>query len=118
MLRGEYPEDVGEDLAPFGLGEACPEGDLALIGAPIDVLGVNCYSTAKVRRESDARRGGDEAITLGGRRGCPRKVPHGLPRTAMGWEIQADGLRGLLVRLHTSTPAPPDRHHRERGGVG
>ena len=36
-----------------------------------------------------------------------RNVSRGLPRTAMGWEIEADGLRRLLVRLHTEYPGTP-----------
>ena len=36
-----------------------------------------------------------------------RNVSRGLPRTAMGWEIEPDGLRRLLVRLHTEYPGTP-----------
>jgi beta-glucosidase len=34
-------------------------------------------------------------------------VPRDLPRTAMGWEVQPDGLRRLLVRLHEEYDVPP-----------
>ena len=29
IFRGEYPADVAEDLAPFGLGDHVRDGDLA-----------------------------------------------------------------------------------------
>ncbi|MGH9133140.1 MAG: GH1 family beta-glucosidase [Ilumatobacteraceae bacterium] len=108
VLRGEYPSDVADDLAPFGLDRHVGDGDLALIGAPIDVLGINYYSTTHV--EAKAPTPGEE-----GREAIPwavgvetvRSVSRGLPRTAMGWEIEPDGLRRILVRLHDEYPATP-----------
>ena len=108
ILRGEYPADVAADLAPFGLGDHIRDGDLALIGAPIDVLGVNYYSTAHV--EAQPPTPGEEtieAIPWAVGVDVARNVSRGLPRTAMGWEIEADGLRRLLVRIHTDYPGTP-----------
>jgi beta-glucosidase len=108
ILRGEYPVDVAADLAPFGLGDHIRDGDLALIGAPIDVLGVNYYMTNHVEAERPTpgheRR---EAIPWAIGVDAARHVSRGLPRTAMGWEIEADGLRRLLLRLHTEYPGTP-----------
>ena len=108
ILRGEYPADVAADLAPFGLDEHVREGDLNLIGAPIDVLGVNYYSTGHV--EARAPTPGDEdleAIPWAVGVEVARNVSRGLPRTAMGWEIEPDGLRRLLVRLHPEYKVMP-----------
>jgi beta-glucosidase len=108
IFRGEYPADVVEDLAPFGLADHVRDGDLALIGTPIDVLGVNYYTTAHV--EAQPPTPGEEliqAIPWAIGVDVVRNVSRGLPRTAMGWEIEPDGLRRLLVRLHTEYPGTP-----------
>jgi beta-glucosidase len=108
VLRGEYPADVAADLAPFDLDDNIRDGDLALIGAPIDVLGVNYYSTSHIEAQPptpghEARQAIPWAIGVG----AVRNVSRGLPRTEMGWEIEPDGLRRLLVRLHTEYPGTP-----------
>ena len=79
-----------------------------LIGAPIDVLGVNYYSTSHVEAQPPTP-GQEELEALPWTVGvdAARNVSRGLPRTAMGWEIEADGLRRLLVRLHTEYPGTP-----------
>jgi beta-glucosidase len=108
IFRGEYPADVAEDLAPFGLGDHVRDGDLALIGAPIDVLGVNYYSTAHVEAQPPTPGEEDlQALPWAVGVDVVRNVSRGLPRTAMGWEIEPDGLRRLLVRLHTEYPGTP-----------
>ena len=48
VLRGRYPDDVLADTAHLtwrgqGWHDVVRDGDLGLIGAPIDVLGVNYY---------------------------------------------------------------------------
>ena len=48
ILRGEYPADVRAHLGPFGIDDHIVDGDLELIGAPIDVLGVNYYTTTQI----------------------------------------------------------------------
>ncbi len=103
LLRGGYPRDVWDDLEPFGLADVVKPGDLDVIATPIDVLGVNYYYTTNVRDSGTPAAGspwvGAESA---------EEVPRGLPRTAMGWEIHADGLRDLLVSLkHTYPDIPP-----------
>ena len=46
LLRGAYPADVVADLAARGVDDPDPDGDLEIITAPIDVLGVNYYTDA------------------------------------------------------------------------
>ena len=46
IFKGEYPADVIEDMAEAGLGSDVRDGDMELISAPIDVLGVNFYNGA------------------------------------------------------------------------
>ena len=91
ILRGEYPPDV---LARFER-EAPPveDGDLAIIAAPLDFLGVNNYSRTIVRAGPTPE-------------GIEVRAPAS-PLTAMGWEVYPDGLREVLCRLHDEYDAPP-----------
>ena len=68
--------------------DAIRDGDLEVISRPIDFLGVNYYFPARVR----ADRGGRAAR-------ASRSAPAAPPLTAMGWEVEPDGLYDLLVRL-------------------
>jgi beta-glucosidase len=88
LLRGRYPEDMVEHYERrYGPFDAVREGDLAVVSAPIDFLGINYYSPQRVR--SDPAR---QPLELG----RVNPVP---PTTAMGWEIDADGLHELLLRV-------------------
>ncbi|MBF4769228.1 beta-glucosidase [Nocardioides agariphilus] len=114
VLRGHYPADVIEDTAHLGWYHAVHDGDLALISAPIDVLGLNYYhgdavSGSPTNRQATNHHGLEvprgvspfpsaEHVTV---------VPRDLPRTAMDWEVQPDGLRRLLVRVHDDYSPPP-----------
>lgn len=98
-----YPEDVAEDLRARGVFDAAEgegvvrEGDLATIAAPIDVLGVNYYTTLPVgaaRREDDSPE-----------RPPGRDQPDGF--TEMGWAIRPEGLRDLLVGLGELVASSP-----------
>ncbi len=112
VFRGEYPADVLEDIAGLGLEEHIAYGDLKKINAPLDFLGVNYYNGGAFTGSPDegpAAQG--EANGL--RKGNPnigsewvQGVSRDLPRTDMEWEIQPDGLRRLLVRLHEEYTGP------------
>ena len=100
VLLGAYP-----DLSAFGIGDDGPgddgpgcvrDGDLALISARIDALGVNYYSPAR----------------LSARPGAPlpfQRAPiPGYPVTAFGWPVVPAGLSELLLllteRYHEALP--------------
>ena len=87
LVRGAYPEDVLADLAAQGIRLPMQDGDLDVISTPLDLIGVNYYSS---RVHS-----GEEI------------VPTGRPVTAMGWEIVPEGLTKLLVRLTREYPGIP-----------
>jgi beta-glucosidase len=98
VLRGRYPEDVLEDTAHLDWQSVVRDGDLALIGAPIDVLGLNYYHGDEVSgtvtpppSDHPSPFPAADHVSV---------VRRDLPRTAMDWEVQPDGLRRLLVRLH------------------
>jgi beta-glucosidase len=76
VLRGAYPADMWalyeSACGPLDYVDA---GDAELIASPTDFLGVNYYMPMRVRT-------------------APRP-----PTTAMGWEVEPDALRKLLVRI-------------------
>jgi beta-glucosidase len=124
LLRGEYPVDLLEDVGPIGLDAVIREGDLRVIGQPIDFLGVNHYHDDSVSGHPSSVEGerefkptdrptssslvGSEYVTF------PLR---GLPRTAMGWEVNPSGLRDLLVRLGEEYDALPPLYVTENGSA-
>ncbi|WP_228180347.1 GH1 family beta-glucosidase [Streptomyces anulatus] len=97
ILEGAYP-----DLTAFGaevtLDAWIQDGDMDLISAPLDALGVNYYNPTRIKAPA---------------------APDGLPfeeapiegyrRTAFDWPVVPDGLRELLVTLKDRYPTalPP-----------
>ena len=73
------------------------DGDLAIISAPIDFLGVSYYRPATVgqRDEHDELRRGEERIT--DHPGVVSITTDRVARSSTGWPIDADGL--FLHRL-------------------
>ena len=143
VLLGRYPHDVLEDIEHLGgLGDV-RDGDLKLINAPLDFLGVNYYTRHVITAGTDGT-GTDSNPDLteagipepegvcdpldpdqnrdsGVQAGHPaddgaspwvgsehvRGVFRGLPRTAMEWEVDPDGLHEVLTRLRDEYPAVP-----------
>ena len=96
LLRGSYPEDmvaVYEGL--FGPPDSVHDGDLQIIRAPIDFLGVNYYNPERIAAAPT-----DLPLQA-------RRVPAPPPTTAMGWEVDPDGLHQVLLRLRRDYAAPP-----------
>ncbi|WP_216324770.1 GH1 family beta-glucosidase [Deinococcus aestuarii] len=89
LLRGEYPAEVTELLServPDVL-EAVRPGDLGVIAAPLDFLGVNYYQPDWVRA--------DLFSPFGGHAGS---VP-GREKTGFGWSVVPEGLTQALTGL-------------------
>jgi len=88
VLLGEYPRAVAA-LSTADLGEVVRDGDLAVIAAPLDVLGVNYSTPTGVGAPHE---GAPLPFSL---------VPlAGYATTGFGWPVVADGLRELLLGLH------------------
>lgn len=106
IFRGAYADDLLADVGDLGLDAVVKPGDLEVISTPIDTLGVNYYHGEHVsaRPAAGALRG--EAPTDRPTRSPFPAAdgvhwhPQGLPVTAMDWEVEPDGLRELLVRVH------------------
>ncbi len=88
LLRGSYPADmVACYEALYGPPESIRDGDLEIIRRPIDFLGVNYYNPQRI-----AAAPADLPLQA-------RQVPAPPPTTAMGWEVDPNGLHDVLLRL-------------------
>lgn len=85
LLLGAYP-----DLSPFGISgslDCVRDGDLAVIAAPVDALGVNYYMPMRLSALADSP--------------LPFKMEPipGYPVTAFGWPVIPAALTEMLVML-------------------
>lgn len=124
LLRGEYPEDLLEDVSGLGLDEVILEGDLAIISAPLEFLGVNHYHDDNVSGHPLPEDAVDFAAATDRPVGSPwvgseyiTFPSRGLPRTAMDWEVNPDGLRYLLTRLGLEYESLPPLFVTENGAA-
>jgi len=104
VLHGSYPGLArAELLPPSALIEP---GDMTLISAPVDFLGLNYYSPHYVRLGDweDLRRG---ETPLADHPGVVTYLPDGLPHTIMGWIVEPDGLYDVLRALDREAPGLP-----------
>lgn len=113
MLRGELDPGLVADTAGVTDWAFVQDGDLEAANQPIDILGVNYYSTVTVRMWDGS---GDVARNDGHQShgGSPwpgsdmvEFVQQEGPYTAMGWNIAPDGLEKLLLDLHAEFPNQP-----------
>jgi beta-glucosidase len=113
MLDGVYPDDLRVDTADVTDWSFVHDGDEKLIAVPLDVLGVNYYSTTRVRawdgvspRPNADGHGPSAHSPWVGASGVDFVQQPG-PYTAMGWNIDPTGLTELLLRLHREYPDQP-----------
>ncbi len=113
VLDGRYPADLLEDTAAVTDWSFVQDGDLAISHTGLDVLGVNFYSTQRVRRYTF-----DHEKTMADGHGASAAsawvgaddvefLRQPGPYTAMGWNIDPSGMTELLVRLHETYPGLP-----------
>ena len=95
LFRGHYPADVLRDTAALTDWSFVSDEDLAVIATPIDLLGINYYTPTLV--DAGPVEAGPTAWP-----GCAdvRFVQPPGPATAMGWAIDAQGLRDVVHRVH------------------
>jgi beta-glucosidase len=105
VLHGRYPEDAPASLRPSaGL---IADGDLELISAPIDFLGVNYYSPVFLRAGDPADLRRNEQPARCQVPGVVEYRPEELERTSMGWLVDPSGLHQLLVDVSRQAPGLP-----------
>ncbi len=85
LFLGHYPQDPGLTIYPD-----VHAGDMELIAAPMDFLGVNYYTRFWASASA-----------------TPTPAPMQLGATDMGWEIYPDGLCELLTGLNAEYRLPP-----------
>jgi beta-glucosidase len=104
VLHGSYPSGARPELLPPDA--IVLPGDLELIAAPLDFLGVNYYRPHYVRPGDrlDLRQG---ETPLPDQPGFVEYLPPQIPRTNMDWLVDPDCLHGMLLRLHTETGGLP-----------
>ncbi|MGP3534436.1 GH1 family beta-glucosidase [Microbacterium sp. RD1] len=115
MLRGAYPADLLEDTASVTDWAFVADGDLATIAQPLDVLGVNYYSTVTVqmwdgvspKQQHDGHKAAPRGTAWPGSDGVLEFLEPPGPYTAMGWNIAPEGLEELLVSLRGQFPDQP-----------
>jgi beta-glucosidase len=110
LFRGVYDADLLDDTAGVTDWAFVRPGDLEQIRQPIDVLGVNYYSTVTVRMWDGVspRANADGHKDMGGSPWPGSEhvefLPQPGPYTEMGWNIAPEGLEQLLVSLHEQLP--------------
>ncbi len=113
VLAGCYPDGERElwgEITDFSFRRA---GDLELANQPLDFLGLNNYfptyaKHAPTSEPDPARRVATDIAVLD-------NPPAELPRTGMGWSVEPDGLRRLLVWLKDNYPQLPPVYITENG---
>jgi beta-glucosidase len=98
LLRGSYPADVRADTAWLTDWSFVHDGDLEIISAPLDALGVNYYQPDRVGAAPAGSPGPADPYPTGG---SVAFHPTPGPVTDMGWTIDPTGLRELMVRITT-----------------
>ncbi|MDO8108264.1 GH1 family beta-glucosidase [Isoptericola sp. b441] len=113
VLEGRYPADLLEDTAAVTDWGFVRDGDLEITHTGLDVLGVNYYSTQRVRHAQPgaprSRADGHGASAYSPWVGADdvEFLPLPGPHTAMGWNIDPSGMTELLVGLARTYPDVP-----------
>jgi len=122
IFQGAYSEEMSADTAGMTFQgrrweDWVQDGDLEVISAPLDVLGVNYYhGEGASGRPHDSILEDDKphaprptSSPFPGSTGSRAitKPRRGLPETAMGWEVEPEALTRLLVRLRDDYQVPP-----------
>ncbi len=113
QLDGGYPDDLISDTAAVTDWAFVRDGDLAAIHQPLDVLGVNYYTTTTARHWDGAR----ERLADDGHKESAHSPWVGVDdvdfvrrpgqRTKMDWLVEPSGLTELLVRTARTYPGLP-----------
>jgi beta-glucosidase len=114
VLEGRYHEDILADTAKVTDWSFVRDGDCEIGHTGLDVLGLNYYSTQRVRRcePGAAKRSSADGHAPSEHTCWPGAddvefLPQPGPYTAMGWNIAPDGMTRMLVRVHSDYPGVP-----------
>jgi beta-glucosidase len=115
LFAGRYPTGEAETWGALADGSYRRDGDLEIIGAPLDFVGLNFYRPLTVtdapHREPDpARR---TAVDIGVR----ETDPYGTRHTTMGWPVVPESFTALLLELKDRYPSLPPAFITENGSA-
>ncbi len=118
LFAGRYPEHEAEtwgELLPSGDGSYRLDGDLDLIGAPLDFVGINYYRPITVADAPyrDADPATRTAVDVRAEETWRDDVRH----TTMGWPVVPHTFTDLLVDLSERYPALPPLLITENGSA-
>lgn len=107
MLRGYYPDELFAVTKGICDWSFIKDGDLKQIHQPIDMLGINYYSTGLVAMSD--RPQFPQSTAASTFPGCSDIdwLPTPGEHTEMGWNIDPDGMYDMLVRVHDNYPEMP-----------
>ena len=112
-LDGSYPDDLFADTASVTDWAFVRDGDLEEIHQPLDILGINYYTTSTVRKwDGVTERNREDGHMVATQPPWPGPddvdfVAEPGQRTQMGWLVEPAGLTELLVRTAKAYPGLP-----------
>lgn len=115
LLAGRYPAHEDETWGGLAAGAWRLPGDLELIGAPLDFLGVNFYRPVTVA--AAPHRETDPEVRTAVDIGVTELDPYGTRHTTMGWPVVPEALTELLCGLDARYPHLPPVWITENGSA-
>ncbi|MGW1809602.1 GH1 family beta-glucosidase [Streptomyces sp. NPDC002078] len=115
LFAGRYPEHEAETWEGLADGPWRRPGDLQLIGAPMDFVGINFYRPITV--EAAPHREDDPELRTAMDIGAAEPNPYGTRLTTMGWPVVPSALTELLCGLHARYPQLPPVWITENGSA-
>jgi beta-glucosidase len=95
VYLGEYSHAVRELFAPLGLDALVEDGDLAVIGQPVDFMGMNHYQRVEAWAHDDG-----SYLRVAERPAQPAT-------TSFGWSVIPDSLNAVLHRVSSDFTSLP-----------
>ncbi|GAA1761315.1 GH1 family beta-glucosidase [Streptomonospora arabica] len=115
LLGGAYPENEAETWGELADGSYRRDGDLEIIGRPLDFMGINYYRPTKLKdapydQADPARRTATDIRVA--------DVPFdGVRQTRMGWPVVPESFTDLLVDVQRRYPDLPPVYITENGSA-
>jgi beta-glucosidase len=113
ILGGRWPAGERELWSPISDFDFRRDGDLELIGQPLDFLGVNNYYPSYAKHAPTADEDTEHRVAT--EINVVENPPAQLPRTSMGWPVEPAGLGRLLRWLRDEYPGLPPIYITENG---
>ncbi|GAA1507840.1 GH1 family beta-glucosidase [Sphaerisporangium rubeum] len=113
VFGGAYPSDMEETFGAITDFSFRRDGDLEIIGAPLDFFGLNYYYRIHVADAPHAEP--DPARRTAFDIGVRAVTPEGTATSGLGWPVEPEGLRQTLTGLATRHPGLPPVYVTENG---